>query len=353
MKSTSLSVIFLLLASTLSLAHQTDTIPNRVNEARFIRINGIDIWVTIKGNPTKPVVLFLHGGPGSPLTPYADAIFGWWENDFILVQWDQRGAGKTFGAVAPEELTPAFLLSNPLQLEQMVNDGIQLSQYLLKYLAKDKLILFGSSWGSILGVKMAQTNPDLFYAYIGHSQVVNPSVSNLYAYNKVLALARSAADESTLSILRAIGKPPYDTARNMGRFLQVVKRYQQKNADTAPASWFNIDRVYDNEKDNRHRSDGDDYSFVNYTGDKKLGISPIASNINLFEDGTVFNLPVYLIQGEEDLQTPAEINQDYFDKMKAPIKKLFLLPKTEHGFNRPAVGTFRDILNSFIVTQIR
>src|SRR5664279_1943582 len=70
-----------------------DSTVNRIMEERFIRINGIEQWVTIKGDRTKPVILFLHGGPGSPLSPYADAIYSKWEKDFILVQWDQRGAG--------------------------------------------------------------------------------------------------------------------------------------------------------------------------------------------------------------------------------------------------------------------
>src|SRR5688500_12747560 len=83
-----------------------ESISNRIHEEKFIKINGIEQWVTIKGDSTKPVVLFIHGGPGNPLTPFADAIYGKWEKDFILVQWDQRGSGKTYGRGAPKELTP-------------------------------------------------------------------------------------------------------------------------------------------------------------------------------------------------------------------------------------------------------
>ena len=135
---------------------------NRISEERFIMINGIDQWVTIKGERSKPVILFLHGGPGSPISPYADAIYGSWEKDFILIQWDQRGTGKTYGKNAPAELDAVYLKSNPLTIEQMVSDGIVLTEYLAKYLGKEKFIVFGSSWGSELGVSMVIKTPGSF-----------------------------------------------------------------------------------------------------------------------------------------------------------------------------------------------
>lgn len=326
--------------------------PECIQEERFIRINGIDQWVTIKGNRTGPVVLFLHGGPGSPLSPYSDAIYKAWEKDFILVQWDQRGTARTFGSNAPDELTPQYLQTNPLTLEQMTADGIELSQYLLKHLGKRKLILFGSSWGSILGVKMAQERSNLFYAYIGHSQVVHPALSDFYAYNAVVGRAQESNDHATLEVLRQIGKPPYDTARNAGRFMRIIKKYQQKNTVPPPDSWFVLPQEYSNDKDERHRNDGDDYSFVNYVGDKRLGVASIASTVNFFEDGLTLRIPVFLIQGEEDLQTPVSINKSYFEMIEAPTKKFMLVPATAHGFNQPVVDTHYQIMKEYIVPAI-
>ena len=161
----------------------------RVFEEKFILINGIEQWATIKGERSKPVILFLHGGPGSVMSAYSDNLYKEWEKDFIIVQWDQRGAGRTFGRSAPAELTPGYLKSNPLTIEQMLSDGIELSEYLVKHLGKRKIILFGSSWGSVLGVKMATKRPDLYYAYVGHAQVVNPS-DDLPLYNKVYQRAQ-------------------------------------------------------------------------------------------------------------------------------------------------------------------
>jgi pimeloyl-ACP methyl ester carboxylesterase len=332
---------------------RVDTTANRITEERFVTVNGIEQWITIKGDSTKPAVLFLHGGPGSPLSPYADAIYKQWEKDFMLVQWDQRGTGKTFGRNAPKELSLEYMQSNPLTVEQMTADGITLARYLITRFQKQKIILFGSSWGSILGVKMAQKSPELFYAYIGHSQLVNPAASNLSAYSKLVELAQQSKDQESLNILYSIGKPPYDTARNAGRFMRVVKKYQQKNAMPAPGSWFVLTARYDTKIDEQHREDGDDYSFVHYTGDKRIGIASTSAGINFFKDGLEFKIPVYLIQGEEDIQTPAAMNKAYFDKLKAPEKKFILLPKTEHGFNQSVVDAHFSIMKNYIVPVIK
>jgi len=310
-----------------------DSIPGQIHEEKFILINGIEQWVTIKGDPSKPVILFLHGGPGSPISPYSDVLYKDWEKDFIIVQWDQRGTGKTFGRMAPEELSPEFLKATPLLLDQMVADGIRLSEYLITQLHKKKIILFGTSWGSALGVKIVTKRPELFYAYVGHSQIVNPN-NDAALYNKVYLLATNTGDTASLRILNGIGKPPFDRARNTGQLFRVVKKYERANSKPAPESWFIESPAYNNAKDNQQRSDGDDYSFVNYTGDSRLGVQSMRSAIDLMRDNLEFKVPVYFIQGREDILTPKESTKKYFDKLKAPGKKYVLLPETAHGFNK-------------------
>ena len=311
---------------------------HNIQEENFVLINGIEQWVTIKGTPSKPIVLFLHGGPGSPISPYSDALYQSWEADFIIVQWDQRGAGKTYGRNAPEELTPEFLIDNPLTIEQMTADGIALSEYLVKHLNQEKIILFGTSWGSLLGVNMASQRPDLFYAYVGHSQVVNPAI-DLPLYDKIYQMATTKKDSIALDLLHNIGKPPFARAKSAGQFLRLVKQYENANTTPAPKSWFIESAEYDNPKDNQNRSDGDDYSFVNYVGDTRLGIKPMSAGIHLMEEHYTFKIPIFLIQGKADLLTPSAVTKKYFNKIKAPQKRYYLLPKTGHGFNEAVVET--------------
>jgi pimeloyl-ACP methyl ester carboxylesterase len=314
------------------------TVLNPVSEENFVFINGIEQWVTINGNPSKPVILFLHGGPGSPLSPYAEKLYKDLEKDFVVVQWDQRGTGRTFGKTAPEELTPEYLIENPLSLELMATDGIAVTQYLLKHLGKQKIILIGTSWGSALGVKMASKHPELYYAYIGHSQIVDPLIDSDF-YNKIYKMAEANKDKEAMDKLNEIGKPPYDRAKSLGQLLRIVKKYENLNSTPAPDDWFVPAPEYDNEKDNKNRSDGDDYSFINFAGDSKLGVQALSAEFDFMENNLFFQIPVYFIQGEEDLLTPKEKSKAYFNKIKAPKKKFYLLPKTAHGFNASVLET--------------
>ncbi|GAA0878360.1 alpha/beta hydrolase [Algoriphagus jejuensis] len=282
------------------------------------------------------------------MSPYADNLYKAWETDFLIVQWDQRGAGRTYGRNAPEELTPEFLQANPLTLTQMADDGIALSEFLIEHLGKEKIILFGTSWGSALGVAIATKRPDLFYAYVGHSQIVNPS-SDEGLYKKVQQLATAANDTTSLDRLNEIGAPPYDRARTVGQLWRIVKKYESQNSQPAPESWFVPSSDYANAKDDQHRSDGDDYSYVNFVGDKVLGVAAMRASINFLETSLDFKIPVYLIQGEEDILTPKESTRLFFEQLKSPAKDYVLLPNTAHGFNQVVIDSQYAIFMSIRV----
>ncbi|CAM4450895.1 alpha/beta hydrolase family protein [Flavobacterium terrigena] len=344
------SLFLLLLLPFLCLAQTNENTEKAISEEKFVLINGIEQWITIKGNPSKPIILFIHGGPGSPISPYVDVMYKDLEKDFIIVQWDQRGTGKTYGKNSPpEELTPEYLKANPLTLEQMTNDGIEVSKYLLKHLNKQKIILFGTSWGSALGVKIVSKNPELFYAYVGHSQIVNPAI-DVEIYAKVYQMAEEKKDNEAMEILNSIGKPPYSRAKNAGLFFRVLKKYERANSTPAPNNWFQLSPAYNNDIDNKNRADGDDYSFVNYVGDEKLDVKSMSANVNFLRDNLDFKIPVYLIQGNEDIMTPKESSKEYFEKIQAPKKEYYLLPKAAHGFNESVVEAQYKIFKS-IVTE--
>lgn len=231
----------------------------------------------------------------------------------------------------------------------MTNDGIALSEYLLQHLGKQKIILFGTSWGSALGVKIITKRPDLFYAYVGHSQIVDPTIDVPF-YDNLYKIAESKSDKEALETLNGLGKPPYHSAKKIGRLFRVLKSFERANSIPAPQSWFIVSPAYDNKKDEQNRSDGDDYSFVNYTGDSTLGVPSMSATIDLMKDNLNFKIPVYFIQGEEDILTPQEKTKRYFDKISAPKKKYYLLPKTAHGFNMSVLRTqaaiFKNIKSS-------
>ncbi len=143
-----------------------------------------------------------------------------------------------------------------------------------------------------------------------------------------------------------MGKPPYEQAKTVGQLWRIVKKFERESSIPAPESWFVESAGYDNAKDDQNRRDGDDYSFVNFVGDKRLGVASMRSSINFLKNNLDFKIPVYLIQGEEDILTPKESTKMYFDKLKAPQKEYILLPKTAHGFNQSVVDAQYRIFKS-------
>ena len=323
----------LLLLPACAFANCTGTAP--VNEARFIAIGGIEQWVTIKGaSCANPVVLFIHGGPGNPLSPYADAVYGAWEKDFTLVQWDQRGAGKSFTrnpATAEAELS----------LELMTRDGVELAAYLSRYLGKEKLILLGGSWGSVLGVHMAKARPALFSAYVGAGQLVSQRDNEASSRARLLALAHAANDAKTVAAIEALGPLPWTNPRAFGILRRATRGYEAQRTTPAPKHWWIPAPAYATPQMEAEYEAGEDYSYLQFVGMQGKGMY---SRVDLGQLGSKFEMPVYLVQGEQDLVTTPEIAKAWFDTLEAPKKEFILLPLTGHDPNQAMVDAEFAIL---------
>ena len=183
------------------------TTPDGVDEANYVKIGGLEQWITIRGEDRKnPGLLFLHGGPGDATNPWGYAGFRNWLKYFTVVQWDQRGAGRTFGRNGAGA-------ASTITIERMVMDGVELSELLSKTLHKDKIVLVGHSWGSILGVFMAKARPELFYAFVGTGQVANPAQNYAVAYAALVERASREGNSRALQELNEVGPPPYKDGR--------------------------------------------------------------------------------------------------------------------------------------------
>jgi pimeloyl-ACP methyl ester carboxylesterase len=160
--------------------------PNGVEELLPIQINDITQWISIRGRDRRnPILLFLHGGPGSPTMPAAYTFQSPWEDYFTVVQWDQRGAGKTYASNDPKAL------SSTITVEKMTSDAEEIVRYLQKRYDKKKIFLLGHSWGTVLGVALVQRHPEWFYAYVGVGQMVNGRRNEEDGYQFALEQARA------------------------------------------------------------------------------------------------------------------------------------------------------------------
>lgn len=300
-----------------------------ISEDGFQSIGGIEQWITIRGEDrANPVVLVVHGGPGNPLSPYSDAMYAAWAKDFTIVHWDQRGAGKTFGR------TPSTAES-ALTLDLMASDGVEVAEFLRRHLTQRKIILMGNSWGSILAVHMAKRRPDLFYAYVGTSQFVSRTANEAASYSQTLAIAKQADDAKTVAALEAIGPPPRTNPRAFGVLRRAIRVYEGKVTTPAPASWWAPAPQYATAAALADAEAGEDYSFVQFVGMKGDGM---LSHVDLPGMGLRFEIPVYLVQGKEDLLTPLSVTQPYFDSLQAPDKAMVIVPQAGHGPNEAVLA---------------
>src|SRR3546814_7507297 len=104
----------------------------------------------------NPVILFIHGGPASPLMPTTWEFQRPLEEYFTVVNYDQRGAGKTFLANDPDAV------ADTLHIERYVDDAIEIAEHVRARLGKDKLIVMAHSWGTVVGMGAALERPALF-----------------------------------------------------------------------------------------------------------------------------------------------------------------------------------------------
>jgi pimeloyl-ACP methyl ester carboxylesterase len=271
-------------------------------------------------------VLFLHGGPGDAWSPFADSMFGGWERDFTLVQWDQRGAGRTYGKNGPS-------IEPTMTIDRMVRDGIEVAEFLTKHLSKKKITIEGGSWGSILGIYMVHARPDLFYAYVGLAQMVNMRENQSVSYARVLELARAAGDQQAITELEKIGSMPWDSDQILKWhvYRKWELAYQAKRV-TAPSPPDTISPEYASPEERAQYAAADDFSGAHFFG---MTLSGPLEDVDLPSLGTEFAIPIYIIQGQEDLTALPNLAKAYFDSIKAPLKQFYLVPGTGHEPSAP------------------
>lgn len=290
--------------------------PKGVDEASFIRIGGIEQWVTIRGQDRdNPVLLFLHGGPGDVTNPWSFALFAPWEKYFTVVQWDERGAGRTLKRNGPS-------ISPTITVDRMAQDGIELAQYLRQHLGKDKIVIVCHSFGSILGLRMVKTRPDLFFAYVGTGQVADETKNYFVAYDALIAKARSLGDPQALAELTEVGPPPYPTGK--GYRVQWKWANHFEGADTFLMETIGLALT----------APGYSIADLNDTGDGEIlsaeRLVPQTKSDGPKELGLEFSIPMFLFQGDEDFTTPTALARQYFESIKAPAKEFVAIKGGGH-----------------------
>ena len=281
--------------------------PNGIDEGKYLNVGGIEQWVTIRGEDrANPVVLVLHGGPGDSTNPWGHAVFRPWLKTYTVVQWDQRAAGKTLGRNG--EASAASLT-----IDQLVQDGVKLADALRTLLRKDRIILVGHSWGSVLGVLMAKAKPDLFSAFVGTGQVGDPARGYQVGFDALMARARALRDTRALRELTEIGPPPYKDGRGYRVQRRWSNLFEGADAFTASMLGFALTAPGYTMRDVNDWIDGQRLSAER--------LVPQSSALTATALAGRFTVPVFVIQGSDDFTTPTSLAKEFLDGVNAPVKR--------------------------------
>lgn len=301
-----------------------------------VELGGIPQTINVRGrHRDNPLLLVLHGGPGLPMMPVAHQYLRPLEEFFTVVQWDQRGAGRTYAANDPEKIGPT------MSVERMVGDAEELAAYLRNRYRKDKIVLLGHSWGTVLGTRLAQKHPDWFYAYVGVGQAVDLHENERLGYEAVLRWARSQGNAQAVRDLESIAPYPPDPSKtSVARQLEILDLQRKWLTQAGGYLWRRTDDHYgDIVALSPEYSPEDKAAWAKGLGFSLEILWPEIVALN-FQAATRFDCPVVLFHGRHDLNTSAELAGRWFEKIRAPSKKMVWFDYSGHMIFEEEPGRF-------------
>jgi pimeloyl-ACP methyl ester carboxylesterase len=280
----------------------TDTngrvLPDSIASLEQIQLGGVEQTILIRGhNTSNPVLLFLHGGPGMPAMYLSHAFQQPLEEYFVVVQWDQRGAGKSFRKDIPLE---------NMNVEQFMSDTIELTQMLRKRFGQDKVYLVGHSWGSYLGILVVKQHPELYKAYVGMGQV-SGDINQVHQIQDAF-IHQQAELEGNKQALADL-ETRQDATRENWLFYYGGELYEAKDFTPLLITGLNIQPGV---------------SFSN----KNMQYNAI--NGALMDNVTQIEVPVYFFTGKHDYTTPFQLIEEYFSRLSAPYKEIIWFENSAH-----------------------
>ena len=287
--------------------------PSGVQEAYKAKIGGIAQWINVRGQDrNNPVILFVHGGPASPLIPTIWQFQRPLEEYFTIVNYDQRGAGKTFNETAPDSL------SDSIHIPRYIDDAIEVAEYIKTRYHKDKVILMGHSWGTVIGMGAALKRPDLFYAYVGIGQVISTRENERLSFDYAVEQSKAHNNEKAIKELASIAPYPGDqpvtrerivTARTWAQHYGGLSAYRDSSY-----YFYNAGKLSPeyNDCDVRAIDAGNMFSLGRLLPEF-LGVD--------YRNVRSFPIPVVMFMGRNDYTTPSAPTDEWLKRVKAPYKR--------------------------------
>ncbi|MFZ5662747.1 MAG: alpha/beta hydrolase [Pseudomonadota bacterium] len=296
--------------------------PNGVQESYPARIGGIEQWLTVRGQDrANPILLFVHGGPASPAAPTLWQFQRPLEEYFTVVHWDQRGAGMTIAR------TPHEGLGETVRIQRYVDDAIEVAEYVRRRYGKDKVILVGHSWGTVVGMHAALRRPDLFHAYVGIGQVIDTRENERISFEYGLRQAKAHGNAEAVREMESIAPYPGEQPITRERIIVARKWPQYYGGLTAfrdeSTYYYRGPRLSPDYEDR-------DRCAINlgslFTLERLL---PEFLQVD-FDHVASFPIPVVMFMGRHDYTTPSQPTADWLERVKAPYKRAVWFERSAH-----------------------
>jgi pimeloyl-ACP methyl ester carboxylesterase len=296
--------------------------PNGIQEAYKTPIGGLDHWINVRGqDKSNPIIVFVHGGPASPLIPTLWQFQRPLEEYFTVVNFDQRGAGKTYGEDHSEALGAT------LHIPRYIDDAIGIAEYVRRRYDKRRVILMGHSWGTVVALGAAVKRPDLFYAYVGIGQVINTRDNERISFEFGLQQAKMHGNAAAIEELESIA--PYPGERPITRERIIIARkwpqfYGGLTAFREESRYFYRAALLSPEYS------AADVCAIDQGNVFTLGrVLPEFLNVD-YQSVRSLPIPVVMFMGRHDYTTPSQPTADWLAKVSAPAKQGVWFERSSH-----------------------
>ena len=329
-------ILAVLLAHMVGRAVNSVTPEGGISQSMYVDINGTKQWISIYGKDlNNPVLLYLHGGPGSSTSEIDYAFTRKWADVYTVVTWDQRNCGKSY-----DKSQNGTELTRDLFME----DGKELTEFLLEYMGKEKLTLLGHSWGSWYGANLALAYPEYYDCFIGTGQLVD-DLENEIAF-KEEAARWAEGDSEALALVDRL-TPERCTMEHILARNALMEKYgygmmvDGTDYSIAAAVLFN---PYYSIADWIRYFQRDNSVYLDFFTSDEFAAFSLKGRYD-------YEVPYYNINGDKDYQTNYQLAQDYFDQVRAPYKEIFMMKDTTHGLLESKSEEFSEIVHQIAARE--
>ncbi|MFJ6209689.1 alpha/beta hydrolase [Lysinibacillus sp. NPDC092081] len=310
-------ITFVLLITALLFPTWTSHIKgnNSVSALEQVKINGSNHEVMIRGkDKDNPVIIFVHGGPGCSEIPYASKYQDLLENNFTVVNYDQRASGKSYHF---------FEDYSNLSSDLLVDDLLALTDYISDRLGKEKVILIGHSYGTYIATQAASKAPEKYTAYVGIGQMSDQVGSEIDALNYVIQQAENAGNKDDVLYLQGLTEQVENDEMFIPR--SYIAKYGGASRLIDNPDGNSIGMLFSREYnllDVIRYNYGLSYSLKTLL--EEVMKKPLPTKVKKLE------LPCYFVMGKYDYQTSSNQARKYFDMIEADKKEFIAFEQSAH-----------------------